>query len=1013
MVDCRNEEEWAILIECPAVLYPLPNSARRGLHGAKGSEVDDRGPVAWQTEVFKKGTAMDERTRDCAWKWSLLGLFGASAVLLAAGGYWFYRHETQAIRSEKRSELKAIAELKVGQIAAWREDRLADAGVNSTGLIRSYVVPWLEGPEEASLKADILAHLTTLRDQEDLQNMILAAPDGRILLSLDARLTVLDADAKQLVAQAVAARDAVFGDLVRCPTGDQVHLDVAAPILDLDNRPMAVLILRSDAEQFLYPFVQSWPTPSRSSETLLMRRDGDHALFLNKLRHRPDPALTLRIPLSRTDIPAVQAALGQTGAFEGRDYRGVEVLAEILPVPGSPWFLVAKVDSDEIIAEARSRRQHILLFTVLSMLVTGVTAAFVFSFQQRTFYQNLYRAEQGRRQVEEEIRATFYSIGDGVIATDAAGRVTRMNLVAEQLTGWSETEALGKPIEQVFHIVNEETRAEVDSPIQRVLRERTVVNLANHTLLLARDGIEHPIADSGAPIFDEQGQITGAVLVFRDQADERRAETLLRESHEQFQSVVNVAQDAIIMIDARGQISLWNQSAERVFGYSSEEALGQHLHRLLAPAKFQESHAKGFAEFLRSGKGAAVGKVVELSALHKDGREFPVELSLGSVRLHNQWHAVGIIRDITERKNAEQALRDSEKRFMDVLYASDDAILLIGENRFIDCNEATARMLGYATREEMLQTHPSVLSPPEQPDGRSSFEKAEEMMRLAFERGFHRFEWMHRRANGEDFPVEVSLTPIVHEGRGLLYCVWRDITEHKQIEHALHESEKGYRTLFDQSRDVMMTLAPPSWRFTAGNSAALEMFGVKSSDEFLTLGPWDVSPDRQPDGRPSADKAQEMIGTAMREGSHFFEWTHKRLSGEEFPATVLLTRLELAGQPLLQATVRDISVQKRAETQLRDEKDFAQSIFRSMADMLVVLSPDGTIATVNTATCDLLGYPECELIGQPATLLFEEEEEEEEEDTLQSILAQYPLPVKRTVLRRLVKEGSVSNVEKS
>ena len=137
------------------------------------------------------------------------------------------------------------------------------------------------------------------------------------------------------------------------------------------------------------------------------------------------------------------------------------------------------------------------------------------------------------------------------------------------------------------------------------------------------------------------------------------------------------------------------------------------------------------------------------------------------------------------RMEASCALAESPRRFMDVLYASDDAILLIGDITFIDCNEATARMLGYATREAFLQTHPSRLSPPEQPDGRSSFEKAEEMMLQSFEKGFHRFEWMHRRASGEDFPVEVSLTPIVHEGKPLLHCVWRDITKHKRAEGAL------------------------------------------------------------------------------------------------------------------------------------------------------------------------------------------------------------------------------------
>jgi PAS domain S-box-containing protein len=144
-----------------------------------------------------------------------------------------------------------------------------------------------------------------------------------------------------------------------------------------------------------------------------------------------------------------------------------------------------------------------------------------------------------------------------------------------------------------------------------------------------------------------------------------------------------------------------------------------------------------------------------------------------------------VFQDITERKKAEDALRGSEKRFMDVLYASNDAILLVGDGAFVDCNEAAARMLGYANRDGFLLSHPSELSPPTQPDGGSSFEKANDMMKTAFQKGFHRFEWTHRKANGEDFPVEVSLTPIMIQGKNLLYCVWRDITEHKRAEEQL------------------------------------------------------------------------------------------------------------------------------------------------------------------------------------------------------------------------------------
>ena len=177
--------------------------------------------------------------------------------------------------------------------------------------------------------------------------------------------------------------------------------------------------------------------------------------------------------------------------------------------------------------------------------------------------------------------------------------------------------------------------------------------------------------------------------------------------------------------------------------------------------------------------------------------ERTVELSSANVRLENE---------VEERKRAENLLRESDRRFMDVLYASQDAILLIGDRKFVDCNEATARMLGYKTREEFLMQHPSKLSPELQPDGQTSFDKANEMMRLAKERGFHRFEWMHRKANGDDFSVEVSLTPIVLHGKEVIHCVWRDITAYKLAEKAIRDSEAWWRSLVEEVPAVTFVL---------------------------------------------------------------------------------------------------------------------------------------------------------------------------------------------------------------
>jgi PAS domain S-box-containing protein len=130
------------------------------------------------------------------------------------------------------------------------------------------------------------------------------------------------------------------------------------------------------------------------------------------------------------------------------------------------------------------------------------------------------------------------------------------------------------------------------------------------------------------------------------------------------------------------------------------------------------------------------------------------------------------------------------------------------------------------------------------------------------------------------------------------------------------KSENRFRVLFESSRDAVMTLAPPSWKFTSGNPATVAMFGTRDEEDFITRAPWEYSPPRQPDGRRSADKAIEMIETAMEQGSHFFEWTHRRLDGTDFPATVLLTRMRLEEEDLLQATVRDITRERSIEAQL-------------------------------------------------------------------------------------------------
>ncbi len=192
-----------------------------------------------------------------------------------------------------------------------------------------------------------------------------------------------------------------------------------------------------------------------------------------------------------------------------------------------------------------------------------------------------------------------------------------------------------------------------------------------------------------------------------------------------------------------------------------------------------------------------------------------------------------------------------------------------------------------------------------------------------------------------------------------------DITERKAAERAVHESGEEFRRLFESSRDALMVSSPPSMRFTEANAATLQLFGAASLEEFAALGPADISPATQPDGRPSGDKAKEMIAIALRDGSHFFEWEHQRLDGRRFPADVLLTRIAKGGSVFLQATVRDTSLRKAAEDQVRK---LSLAVEQS-SESVVITNLAAEIEYVNDTFLKTTGYKRDEVIGQNPRLL--------------------------------------------
>ena len=270
------------------------------------------------------------------------------------------------------------------------------------------------------------------------------------------------------------------------------------------------------------------------------------------------------------------------------------------------------------------------------------------------------------------------------------------------------------------------------------------------------------------------------------------AEKQIENIREQLQSILNNIPEVVYSAkaDSNRTILYISDSWEKWTGYSPEECYTN------AEAWSESIHQEDLERLLLQYEQAILYEkeyTSEYRIINKKNGELRWIYDHGIPRRNENGVIIrydGILTDISERKKVEKSLIESEKRFMDLLYASEDAILIIDNETFVDCNYSTVKMLRYKNKNELLMTHPSSLSPPFQPDGRASFEKAEDMMRTALHNGYHRFEWIHRKADRVDFPVEVSLTPMTLKGRTVIHCLWRDLSKHKEMEQMFIQSQK-------------------------------------------------------------------------------------------------------------------------------------------------------------------------------------------------------------------------------
>ncbi len=563
-----------------------------------------------------------------------------------------------------------------------------------------------------------------------------------------------------------------------------------------------------------------------------------------------------------------------------------------------------------------------------------------------------------RRQAEQVIenernRAQQYLDVAGVVfvAIEADQSVSMINKRGCQVLGYKEKEIIGKNWfdnflpervkEHVVEIFNQLMKGDLES-VEYV-----------EDLVLTKSGEERVIAWRNSILKNDEGKITGILSSGEDITDAKKAQEALVENEEKLKKMSSAAQDAIIMMDDDGKISYWNRAAGKIFGYKKNQVIGEDLHDLLAPKRFHDAYKKAFSKFIKSGKGNAIGKVLELSALRKNGREFPIEISLSSVKIKGKWNAIGIIRDISDRKEAENALRENEERYRTVFNNTGTATVIIEDDATLSLVNAEFEKLSGFSKQEI--------------EGKKSFKEfVFEKDRKRMEK-YHRnrrttskavpknyeFKFVDKSGNVKDIYVTIEMLPGTKKSIASLL----NITQERKATEKIQKSEALLMATLESTADGILVVNNKG-EITHANNRFAQMWQIpeklmktKNDDKLIKH-----VLDQLKDPTAFMSKVRSLYNS-LEQSSDTLHFKDRRVF-ERFTSP-LIQNGKNVGRVW---SFRDVTEQKKAEQAIKESEEKYRALFESTADPIFIFDKETNyFLDCNKTTLDRYGYTKEEL----------------------------------------------------
>ncbi len=906
----------------------------------------------------------------------LLVIFLLLAAGILAGGYFYYKDQTAKTVEHIKNDLQTIAEYKVNQIYDWRRERFGNAFViTSSEMFTSSVRRWLKDPADKYLYNYINRRLDAFRIYETYKDAILVDPAGNIKFFIDKGTTEkISPLTMSIVKQAVKNKAVMFTDFYYCDQCREVHLDVVAPLFDR-NGLAATVILRIDPNKFLYPLIQSWPLTSRTGETVLVRREGDEVVFLNELRHHKDAALKFRLPISDTLLPATMAALGKEGLVEGLDYRDVPVLASLGHIKDSPWYMVVKIDKDEIYAPLYRQERNIAISIILMLMAAGLSIGFFWQTERRGFYKKQYQQELDRQALVRHFDYLTKYANDIILLSDNKYRIVEANEKAVQIYGYSRDELVSM---LAMELRPENLQDSFKKQMDEIISKDGRVFETKHR---RKDGSTFPVEVSARPIEVEGKKYLQSIV--RDISERKQYELDLQERNEELEAAnqellaseeelkaadeelrhnmeeLSISQTRFAELfkginngvavyqavdDGADFVFLdFNPAGQRIEQKTKDQVIGKRVSEVFPGVK-KMGLFEVFQRVWRTGQPEN-HPVSFYRDQHLTGwrENYVYRLPTGEV--------VSIYEDLTEQKNAEQALVENEK----LLRAMADNY----PNSYISIvnNDLT---VGFTSGQEFKKNG---LDP-------SSF-VGMTLEQVFGERADNVKEHYLETFAGKETSFELFINnqyqsyrtvPLYDENKKInkILAVVENITDRKRAEEALLQSEERLRSFIDNTF-IGIYRTTPDGRILMSNPALVSMLGYASLEDLVRRNL------EQENYTPGYERA--VFKRLVEQGDQLigYESLWKRKDGSEVWMRENARCIRGPDREVLfyEGTVEDITERKQAEKKIISSETRYRRLFESAKDGILILNADtGVIDDANPFIKDLLGYPREELMGK-------------------------------------------------